>query len=322
MKRSLWSLAPVLTLSACLNGQPGALAYEAPKVEPESNPDPALRLSRQQIMADYGDVSCESLRDIFAHLDRTGNTDYFRGLAGTIRSPRQASIADATEWSHLDDYIGGDTVVNRSKLFLTRLDVPTRSFTTGFPKLSGDKIKADDGNDLTEYFHIDFRSELKLGETEEEGLYELATVSDDGVRLSVDGEMHLENPGLQSTRMTCSTSYVDLRRTSSLPIRVEYFQGPRNHIALMMVWRKVDESTERDPLCDVMSISKWFDSKTVPSTPKQHFNDITARGWTVVPAHVFRIPREEYMNPCESEHIQQVIKEETCTASECEGTGI
>jgi hypothetical protein len=321
MKRSLRSLWPLLALSACLNQQvPATQAYEAP--EPETNPDPALRLTRSEIVENYGEVSCDSLREIFDHLDRTGNTDYFRGLAGTIRSPRQASMADASEWSHLDDYIGGDTVVNRSKLFLTQLDVPTRSFTSGFPTLSGTKIKADDGSDLTEYFHIDFRSELKLGDTEDEGLYEIATLSDDGVRMSVDGDLYLENPGLQSTRMTCASTYVDLRRTSSLPIRVEYFQGPRDHIALMLVWRKVDESTARDPLCDVMSTSKWFDASTVPSTPKQHFQDISARGWKVIPAHVFRIPREEYMNPCESEHVQEVIKEETCTAAECEGTGI
>jgi hypothetical protein len=317
----LWGAA--LVLSAC-----GELApVDAYLVDRgPGGSDPSLRLSRAEIVELYGNVSCESLRDLIDFLDQTGATDYFRGLSGTIRSPEQSCMADTGRWYGLDNYLGDGTVENESKLFLSTLDVPTRAFTEGFPTLSGQKIKNDAGTDLVEYFHISFRSELKLGDDEAEGLYELAILADDGARLTVDGSTFLESTGVHPTKMLCAppsaAGVVDLRRASSVPIVVEYFQGPRHHIALQLLWRKVDSSRLPEPRCGQLGNELWFDYHSTPTQPKAAYNDLLARGWSVIPSHVFRIPRDEYMNPCTSDHVQDVIEEETCTAAECEGTGI
>jgi hypothetical protein len=289
--------------------------------------DPSLRMSRSQIVELYGNVSCESMRDLIDFLDQTGATDYFRGLSGTIRSPEQSCMANTNgRWHVLDNYLGDGTVQNESKLFLSTLDVPTRRFTEGFPTLSGDMVKNDAGVDLLEYFHLSFRSELKLGDDEEEGLYELAVLADDGARLSVDGSTFLESTGVHPTKLLCAPAdtagVVDLRRSSSLPIKVEYFQGPRHHIALQLLWRKVDSSRLPEPRCGQLGNEHWFNYNATPVVAKAPYQDLLDRGWSVIPAHVFRIPRDEYMNPCTSDHVQDVINEETCTAAECEGTGI
>ncbi len=267
------------------------------------------------------------MRHLVDYLDQVGSTDYFRGLVGEIRYQTQASRASEGVWNELDLYYTRPSSVKLpNKVYLSKLDVPTRNFTLGFPRLDGTLIKTPEGEDLVEYFSLQFRSELQLGASDEEGDYEIAFLADDGIRMEV-GEgasrvTYLESPGLQATKMVCSTQVVSLRRDSTLPIRVSYFQGPRQHIALMMLWRKA--GSERDSLCNKMGWKMYFNADTSPSTPLQPFHDLVARGWSVVPAHVFRIPRDEYMNPCESDRVRDVIREETegCTALTCDATGL
>ena len=200
----------------------------------------------------------------------------------------------------------------------------------GFPKLDGSMIQTAENSDLVEYFSLQFRTELKLGPDDEEGEYEFAFLSDDGIRMEVgegaNAYTYLESSGIQATKMTCSTGTVSLNRSISLPVKIKYFQGPRTEIALTFLWRKAGSS--RDSLCGAMGRDKFFDYRNNPSTPQTAYNDLIARGWNVVPAHVFRLPRDEYMNPCESDYVRDVINEEQnnpsggCTATTCGDIGL
>jgi hypothetical protein len=302
------------------------------------NKDPAYLLTRQQILDSYSNVSCESLRHIIDYLDQIGSTDYFRGLSGELRYQPQACRNQEGSWDDLDKYYTKTQAVKLpNKIFLTKLDVPTRNFNLGFPKLDGTMIKTQDNADLVEYFSLKFRTELKLGPDDEEGDYEFAFLSDDGIRMEVgegaSATTYIDSSGLQSTKMSCATGVVNLRsgslslnRTTSLPITIKYFQGPRTEIALTMLWRKAGSS--RDPLCGAMGQDKFFDYRNNPSTPQKAYNDLLARGWKVVPANVFRLPRDEYMNPCESDYVRDIIEQEQnnnsggCTATTCGDIGL
>lgn len=274
--------------------------------------DPAMLLSDEEIIERYGNVSCESLRTLIDYLDQIGNTDYFRGLSGSIRYQTQSCREDNGDWNHLDDFVSEEAGEVDGQLYLTKLDVPTRQFELGFPRLDGELVQTEDGEDLVEFFAINFRTSLKLGEVEESGWYEFAFLSDDGVRFTLEesGEVIADNPDITSTKMVCSNRAIYLEKGDSLPVEIDYFQGPRLHIALMMMWRPVDDEVAgQDPLCGQRGTNKFHDYNQIPSEPQQAYYDLLDRGWEVVPDYVFRIPRDEYMNPCESEHVRDVIDE-------------
>lgn len=316
----------VLALGACQRSDSRASANE----DINGVRDPAYLLSRQQILESYSDVSCESLRHLIDYLDDIGSTDYFRGLSADLIYQPQSCQSGEGGWYNLDKFsTSPQAVKSTSKIYLTKLDVPTRSFSLGFPKLDGSMIQTAEGADLVEFFSLQFRTELKLGENDEEGDYEFAVLADDGVRMQVgegaNSRVYLEHPEHTPTKMICSNQQtVTLSRSTTVPVKLDYFQGPRHHIALTLLWRKAGSS--RDPLCGKSGNSLFFDSTKNPSAPKQAYADLIDRGWNVVPANVFRIPRDEYMNPCESDYIRDVIKENEgpggCTATTCGDIGL
>lgn len=284
----------------------------APEVQEPLVTDPAMLLSDEEIIERYGNVSCESLRTLIDYLDQIGSTDYFRGLSGTIRYQKESCRQEHGSWDHLDDFQSDEAGEVDGQLYLTKLDVPTRSFTLGFPKLDGSMVQTEEEEDLIEYFSINFRTSLKLGEVEESGWYEFAFLSDDGVRFQLEetGEVIADHPEITSTKMVCANRAVYLEKGEALPVSIDYFQGPRDHIALMMLWRPVDDEVAgEDPACGRRGINRYHDSSTIPSEPQQDYFDLLDRGWEVVPDYVFRIPRDEYMNPCESEHVRDVIND-------------
>ncbi len=303
------SSAAVLSLmiGACENQQ---LSGEA---SPVKYSDPSMYLSDAEIIENYSNVSCESLRGLIDYLDQIGSTDYFRGLSGVIRYQPQSDRAENGAWLNLDQFASEEAIEVPSKLYLTKLDVPTRAFTLGFPKLNGEMIQNEEGENLLEYFSINFRSGLQLGLADEDGWYEFALLSDDGARMTLEetGENYIDNPDHHPTRMLCGQRAIYLKKGEALPININYFQGPKHHIALMLLWRKAVnmEDAGHDIACGEQGNSKFFDSTQNPPVPQAEFLGLVERGWEVVPAHVYRIPEDEYMNPCESDHVQEVIQE-------------
>jgi hypothetical protein len=59
-----------------------------------------------------------------------------------------------------------------------------------------------------------------------------------------------------------------------------------------MLWRKVDGSNAslQDNYCGYQSITDYFDSSTVPSTPKQGWLDLQAHGWKVLAPSNYLMP--------------------------------
>lgn len=192
------------------------------------------------------------------------------------------------------------------ELFSSQINVPTRSFDRGFvPMGSGAQaITTTMGDLLIENFGIHYQSNLILGGAPA-GRYEIATLSDDGSFLRVsealaDGsDFVLDNDGVHPTRMKCSSQVIELNEQSQLPLELFYHQGPRYHISLILMWRKLNDNEEagRDPLCEASGNSLFFDFSQVPSVPRRAYLDLLARGWEVIPSSSFLLPNNQ-MNPC------------------------
>lgn len=209
------------------------------------------------------------------------------------------------------DYVG-DVIANGKKsdqfFFFSQLNVPTRLFSLGFPLETGGVVKNDEGEDLVEYFALQFSSILKLGPNDEEGIYELALLSDDGSILKYrdDSGKYVEivnNDFHHPTRLGCG-GYLDMKRNSEVVIQLSYFQGPRYHISLIPMWRKVSSNTAAEPLCGKTGNSYWFDFNN--QTPQAPYKELLGRGWKPISASNYQIPQTVAFNPC-TEGIKPVL---------------
>lgn len=277
-----------------------------PEFEAMAAHDPAYRMTASQIIDNYSDASCDPL-----YTNPTVPSDGgapTKGWFGEIRVPPAGYRTRVADWErHIDRYVQPDAVLLEAPLYMQKLDVPTRAFSEGFPTMTGGILKNDAGDVLTEHFHLTLESGLRLGAEHEAGTYEFAVLSDDGVRLFIDDQPYLESTAVHPTKLVCGRSTVALKRGEVRGMRVEYFQGPRLHIALQLLWRKVDANSPRETLCNYESNEDWFNYHVSPPQPRARYQQLQARGWSVVPASAFVLPGYEPVNPCLSERVKEVL---------------
>jgi outer membrane protein OmpA-like peptidoglycan-associated protein len=102
----------------------------------------------------------------------------------------------------------------------TQLNIPPQSFTAGFPGVT----------DRFEWFAIDYQGRINLPQA---GTYMFRLTSDDGSKLFIDGREVIDNDGIHGS------DFVDAEVTLTAglhDVRVQYFQGPREDIALVLEW--------------------------------------------------------------------------------------
>lgn len=187
-------------------------------------------------------------------------------------------------------------------LFLGSLDIPTRAFDLGFMTRAGETLKTPQGDTLYEYFSLHLESAIEIPDTQAAGQYQFALLADDGAVLSADVDGSgvfrkiVDNDGTHATKLVVSSTPVTLAHGQRLPIKIDYYQGPRYHIALMLLWRPWTADSE--PLNGRSGNSVFFDSTVVPSAPLAAFDELKTRGWSVVPTDRFRLPSTYASNPC------------------------
>ena len=207
---------------------------------------------------------------------------------------------DDPRWYDVSSYIEKGKN-SEQDLFFSEIMVPTRLFDLGFPKESGGVVKNDAKEPLFEYFALRFTGKIKLANNQEEGLYELALLSDDGTILKLEdenGELKtvVDNDGDHPTRMGCGETVV-MTKEKAKSFELKYYQGPRHHIALIPLWRKVDETTIKDPLCGKQGNNMYFDFNN-GSTPQPAYNQLLSRGWTPLTKDNYKLEIEDDYNPC------------------------
>ena len=103
-------------------------------------------------------------------------------------------------------------------IYTTSLNVPPQSFLIGFPGVT----------DRFEWFAIDYKGRFWI---EHPGKYKFALRSDDGSRLYIDDTLVIDNDGQHPPQTEYGT--IDLDGGIHF-IRVSYFQGPRDMLALTL----------------------------------------------------------------------------------------
>lgn len=121
---------------------------------------------------------------------------------------------------------------------LTRLNIEDRSWLKGFPVGNKGLVTDQNGNALLEYFALNLKGNLELKGNYTDGDYELAIASDDGAILQLDGRTFIDNDGHHPIRWACSNKSITLTKGKKIPVRLLYYQGPRDRIALQVYIRR------------------------------------------------------------------------------------
>jgi hypothetical protein len=103
-------------------------------------------------------------------------------------------------------------------LYACEWDIPVRSFDSGFPGVE----------DQFEWFAIRYTGAFSVAEA---GTYTFRINSDDGTRLTIDGNLVVDNDGTHPPQSKSGT--IELT-AGDHNLVLEYFQGPRYHIALQV----------------------------------------------------------------------------------------
>ena len=106
----------------------------------------------------------------------------------------------------------------QGKIYVSALNVPLRDFTEGFPGVTKRQ----------EWFAIDYNGRFWI---QKPGVYRFALTSDDGSKLDVDDRTVVDNDGVHP--VATETGSVELSGGIH-SIRVQYFQGPRLQVALVL----------------------------------------------------------------------------------------
>ena len=106
----------------------------------------------------------------------------------------------------------------QGKIYASSLNVPGRDFKEGFPGVTKRQ----------EWFAIEYTGRFWI---EKPALYGFALTSDDGSRLFIDDQLIVDNDGIHPPAKRSGI----LELSGGIHnIRVQYFQGPRFHVALVL----------------------------------------------------------------------------------------
>jgi len=282
-------LSLVFFISGCLDEGRGREGDTEVVVEPDETPPPPLTSPERTVCDPF--ESGVSTRD--------------RGIVGQLFYLE----ADQPLYTSTSDYFEhGQTIP--STIYLDRLFIPTRAFDLGFYTETGEVVLNSSGEPLYEKFALRMETQLALAENEQEGWYQLATLSDDGssvILVDENGQQDvlIDNDGNHPTRMGCAVHSVYMTKENHKSAIITYHQGPRYHIAMTLLWRPLPEGADpNSPVSDIecgrSGNSRYFDSNFVPSKPMTPYYEILERGWKVLTNENYRFPYQA-SNPCGEE---------------------
>lgn len=111
-------------------------------------------------------------------------------------------------------------------VYTTSLNVPPQSFERGFPGITN----------RLEWFAIDYTGRFWI---ENPGLYAFNLLSDDGAKLWINDRLLIDNDGTHPpSALTASARFT----RGAYRLRVAYFQGPANMLALVLSVRTPETS--------------------------------------------------------------------------------
>jgi hypothetical protein len=203
-------------------------------------------------------------------------------------------------------------------LFISAINFPAMYFSQGFLDSStGVAVKDAGGNMLTEYFGFRLQGQFVTADWPA-GDYQIASLTDDGSILTMsrakgDGsDFVINNDGMHSMKLGCSNSVVHVTAQSKFAFAMDYMQGPRVTIGLMLLYRPVSLSGDaQEPLCGLHTEDDTYfrdhdDNKNpIVAEPQSAYLQLTGAfdkstgsgGWTVIESDHYNLP-ENASNPC------------------------
>lgn len=140
------------------------------------------------------------------------------GTAGTVPFALQGRVYFIPEGTEqLPDF---SRLRPQGTISTTVLNIQPQSFTAGFPGVT----------DRFEWFAIDYQGRIMLPQA---GTYTFRLTSDDGSKLFIDGEQVIDNDGIHGPGAADGEATL---AAGIHEVRVQYFQGPREEVALVLEW--------------------------------------------------------------------------------------
>lgn len=154
-----------------------------------------------------------------------------------------------SQWNNIETYFI-EGYRHPEEVYFSNFNIPKRSFNSGFGQ-ANQFLKDSKGEKLIEWFAIKVTGHIALPENEESGFYHITSTSDDGIQILVNGKKIINNPNTHAVTIDCASELIYLEKSKELPFELNYFQGPRYHIALQVLIKKVDnpEAFKKSSLC-------------------------------------------------------------------------
>ncbi|HET9238109.1 MAG TPA: PA14 domain-containing protein [Oligoflexus sp.] len=155
------------------------------------------------------------------------STQVFAGCTNDLKGfPIKADVYQIPEGSQrLPDFTAFSKT--SATACMEAFQIPNRAWSDGFPGQPS----------LIEWFAIRATSNLT---TNSNGKYYFKLNADDGAKLYIDGQLVVDNDGQHAEKAVVGS--INLTKGQH-EIVVEYFQGPRYHIALELFWKTPGSST-------------------------------------------------------------------------------
>ena len=220
------------------------------------------------------DIIEEVLCDPFA--DNADDCPHGKGLLGEAYYLEHNDIKDLS-FRHLgeltlDDYA---TYGHQIKpIHMDQVNVPLQKDTNGFTVSSGQVLQNQDGERLMNWFSVRLYSSLFPNRGSENQTYEFAILSDDGMRVLLDGEVILEDDEPHVPRFTCTQKSYEFVPFTRKSLEIHYFQGLPPLRAMQLFYRVADSGSD----CPPGHIDTW-----VPPAGGK---------WLVIPENFFIIKNE------------------------------
>ena len=213
-------------------------------------------------------------------------------------------------------------------IFFKDISVTPIAFDAGFFYAPGKYLEDKNNQKLNEWFSVKYETLLQLSTADRPGYYKLASASDDGTIVEADvagdGKMVevLNNDGTHSTRFQCQNdkSYLYFpNQDSKIKLNVYFYQGPRVHIANVLMFKYVGATLPADDNikgCELNGSGNIFsgssNSNMTVSKPGEGTNSmkpidqdsvsgeyayLVNNGWSIIPNRNYLLPDEE-IDPC------------------------
>lgn len=304
-KYQLMFLATSLAIVGCKNGSESGLV-----VENLSSEQPASDEVVDDVAGEGVSEPVETIKKLSIDINKFPMTktvcDPFTNESSTkithgLKTQLVYKLAGQPSKTNVND-VFANYAPSEKTLFFSTINAPTRAFSSGFLTEAGETLKTDSGEKLVEHFGLHYTSFLSLAETDEEGLYDLSILSDDGSIVKIgrgsQQETLISNDGDHPTRMGCANRFVEMKRGQKIAIDIKWYQGPRHHIANVLLWRKVSANDAKDASCGATGNDLFFDSNN-NSVPKTAYNNLISSGWKVVAKENFVLDEQvQDYNPC------------------------